>query len=1772
MEKEGMLSVLTEQNVAIFDPSSFDVKTYIDQFLKDYDLERTSFVPVGNPEWSLDFEKEYREDGSAYCTVSSVDDQGYHQLLSENEKGYMLGHINEVRTYIEQNYGDGFYNETEAKEKIEDYNDRFFEKDEAYEEHLIKLGEAFDAFYDEEPEEEIVDFEQYADENIVPEIMPEIYPEEHPRDLSQASIEEQIEALDEATEPGGRLWENLRLQEIARDTVPVESKVSYNELNLEVSEKVKEYFRPSEEKQPYFDVMERGFIPFEIREGFHDNRVNVNPDLILTKDIVDEVRQKIDPEFGMVAGIDTTSFHVRSGEGFEKNISIIPMRVDEFRPYLTGDQQFNIDDIKSVRAIKEHGDSLQIQGVDFRINNLVTFELRSTDQEVYRSSLIVDDSGRGRARLDFLSDDFQKTFRIESGSFMEGENVVTRIHFDSLDRTNLENPNHFRIFEQKGPEFRSEFLAELEDRIPAFFDMVADRLDAAFRPDDEMEMGRKDFMELNMESIKGKIEGLHYTANLTELYRENLLGKASAANQKCARLDDEMNYADMDRKELEPDSKEYAELTQKIESLKEEYGKSYHEYLEYKNEYLKIEKDADEIKEEYLGLTYKYDRIQDEYDKLMGRISANGSERDIDNSKLTPEERYSKYCDIALLRTDMLPSEISYDYEDLVWDKTDLIKDAYDTMEREVAAYNETVDHPFEKVQFMNDPEGIYTTSGYAVEAESISEKRLTGQQYEPLANREEFIDSRDRMVRKPVIDEDGKVVFGHADVYSLGKPAGLEETREEIRDKFVKNGIRCGVDSDQLTLIDHSLSGKMLDNDLYHEVDAIRMAVRDHQQEPFEGIESYRKEIDEYKESLDNETEESIQKFYEAERGPQIEQMVNENDEEKSEDVNFGKKIRAHLSGLNGGINTEKSAELSSQKIKELKEEAKIEAEHSDRTEDEIYKEKEAKVKETLEEIRGDILHYRDKMDSFSDIPTNYLRSHCGYGLARTEYNAAINQYEKAGGKVHENAFVTKGISNSELYLVKHEFYNADLSETVVLDGIYGKNSLQRIKDVTRDENGNSVSRYSGMSGKALEVLFRPLHFITWPAIKIYGLISRIIGGPADIETKEKVEMGEHLKNEVEGIRNEMDRVDPKERIEEPEEDMDAVVKESKMAESEDLSALNDTDKNEDAYDHSDVVEHKDSNAEQINETDSDKLQDKDIEEVEREEDTEERIEKISEQSEIEELKGIGQVEHTKKEPYPFENLEEFQDKKEDTVEQPDKVEKPEEETGKVENPEEKPEKIENPEEKTEKVEKPGEKTEEVEKPEDKTDKVEKPEEKTEKVEKPEEKTEKVEKPEEKADKVENPEEKPEKVDEPEEHADKLEKFEDTKDKIEQPEEKMNEIEHSESDEERLEKIEQENTKDVLVEESQKDAESKDATKDVELKDATEETKEVEKDLNREVKDDAMASDGEDLTREDSAQILSHDEEDSEEEEKHRSYSDKKEEKEDLDELLDRFSDVLDLKETFEDLCRDTLSDILKGADPSEVLDVLTDRMSEMIGPENLSTISDTIYDFMNVFGDSPIETLEHIMDRFTEHQISDEVKEDIMERIGDIYDGIEGPFEDTSMGEIGDIEFTFDGTYQSITGTEELSLGDSSTLPEMELGAEQAVELEQLNQDLEILQQANDIESGLEADGFSPDIASDVSNDMFDQMQTDFYDGQDVFDQDYMDSIEQNATDQAQEALRSQQQSSTFDANPQDIDFGTDLSSQDFSPDMDASELAGSEEAAELSEVIEEIAAALL
>lgn len=140
--------------------------------------------------------------------------------------------------------------------------------------------------------------------------------------------------------------------------------------------------------------------------------------------------------------------------------------------------------------------------------------------------------------------------------------------------------------------------------------------------------------------------------------------------------------------------------------------------------------------------------------------------------------------------------------------------------------------------------------------------------------------------------------------------------------------------------------------------------------------------------------------------------------------------------------------------------------------------------------------------------------------------------------------------------------------------------------------------------------------------------------------------------------------------------------------------------------------------------------------------------------------------------------------------------------------------------------------------------------------------------------------------------------------------------------------------------------------------------------------------------------------------------------------------------------------------------------------------------------------------------------------------------------------------------------------TLPEMETGAEQAVELEQLNQDLEMLQQANDIGTGLEAEGYSSDVAFDVSNDMFDQMQTDFYDGEDVFDHNYMDQIEQNAVDQAQQV---QQQTHDVDTTPQDIDIGADTSMQDISSDLDMSGLSETETATELSEVAEELAALL-
>ena len=80
-----------------------------------------------------------------------------------------------------------------------------------------------------------------------------------------------------------------------------------------------------------------------------------------------------------------------------------------------------------------------------------------------------------------------------------------------------------------------------------------------------------------------------------------------------------------------------------------------------------------------------------------------------------------------------------------------------------------------------------------------------------------------------------------------------------------------------------------------------------------------------------------------------------------------------------------------------------------------EIYQSKAEAHKVKLDEIKNDILRYKDKMDSFSYLPAKSMMKHSGFQLAKVEYDCAIRMYEKMGGKIGEDCFVAKSLSANQ-------------------------------------------------------------------------------------------------------------------------------------------------------------------------------------------------------------------------------------------------------------------------------------------------------------------------------------------------------------------------------------------------------------------------------------------------------------------------------------------------------------------------------------------------------------------------------------------------------------------------------------------------------------------------------------------------------------------------------------------------------------------------------------
>lgn len=855
MNTQELLELLESGNVTVHTPETFQFKEVFNEMDTSMNPGMREFVSLDNPYVTMTFDTDFHDSGEPYCSVFATDETGDHMLLTEDERGNVVGHMNEVEYFINRNFDEGFYETQEAESKIDGWQDLVSPVDEDYERYIEQLAL--------EENERMESEESWADDILSIDEEPptleelnEMNPPEE--DLSNLSFEEQAEWIAEELQPGGkidRFIEELKLGE--KPSAQEKFELAGNDRN--VSDTTKEYFKPSPEKQPYFDIMKTGFIPFEIREGYHGKDAAPD-DIKISKEVINDIRMNVDPDFGYIAGVDTSKFHTRNEDGETKNVSIIPMTYEDLKPYMTETNLFEEKDVVSVRAIKEYGDRISVQGERFAVNNLVTFEVKLKNQEVHRSTMVIDDTGTALARMDFLATDLYHSFHIDTNNPYIGGDDLRLIHFEKLDRTNVENPGHFKCMDGKDENFRENFKKEIEDRIPGFLQDYCDRYGESLESGKFDVIDRKDYMEMRLDDISSAHKSLHNMTNITELYRESLEAKAYAANKRAGELDNEINLIDTERKKVSPDSEEYKTLSDKIENCKEKWADSYSEYKDLKQKYEEFSKDSAPIRDTYIDLNRQYEYLSKEYEQHFNNLDSNGISYEKPGIERTPQEQFSRLCDITVLRNDQVPTYLSVDAKDIISEKADVIRLAGEGLQDIVNAYNADIENPIEQIQFLGDerdPESIsesnlYTASGYEIQAHSMTTDINRYLANNPEKNMETSKDTAIGEPHRPYIENSGHVDETNSKLYAGEKAEGSDKTRQEIREDFIDKAIYDGNSPESVTLTDRSTSEGMTDTGLYHEMEAMKQTIDAHPGEKVSDIDGFREEVLERKEQLD--------------------------------------------------------------------------------------------------------------------------------------------------------------------------------------------------------------------------------------------------------------------------------------------------------------------------------------------------------------------------------------------------------------------------------------------------------------------------------------------------------------------------------------------------------------------------------------------------------------------------------------------------------------------------------------------------------------------------------------------------------------------------------------------------------------------------------------------------------------------------------------------------------------------------------------------------------
>lgn len=148
MAEHQLFNALEANDVTIYTPDNFDLQMFIDHVLDGTDEIRT-LCSLDDPNIKLDFTREYNyKTGKEFISIDAHDGLSGKNLLSQSDRGYTTGHINEVKAFMEENFSGGFFDEDLAASRIDGYEEL---ADYDFEEYMTVMDEYGEAWV--EPEE-----------------------------------------------------------------------------------------------------------------------------------------------------------------------------------------------------------------------------------------------------------------------------------------------------------------------------------------------------------------------------------------------------------------------------------------------------------------------------------------------------------------------------------------------------------------------------------------------------------------------------------------------------------------------------------------------------------------------------------------------------------------------------------------------------------------------------------------------------------------------------------------------------------------------------------------------------------------------------------------------------------------------------------------------------------------------------------------------------------------------------------------------------------------------------------------------------------------------------------------------------------------------------------------------------------------------------------------------------------------------------------------------------------------------------------------------------------------------------------------------------------------------------------------------------------------------------------------------------------------------------------------------------------------------------------